>query len=1724
MLLMLYKELPMSDLSGMDHLRPSHRARPRPRAAQRCRRRVLELEALEARAVPAGTWTALANSAPSPTGTGTMLLLTDGTALVQGGGVANTWYKLTPDAHGSYANGTWSQVASMNNPRLFYASDVLPSGKVFVVGGEYSGPAGAQNETNTGEIYDPAADSWTPIPNFPLSVVGDDPSEVLPNGKVLVGSILGADTYFYDPAANAWSPAGTKLREDSSSEEGWVKLGDGSILSYDVGWVNNGGTSTAQRYVPSTNTWVDAGSVPVVLSSYYELGPGFLLPDGRALYFGDNGTSAYYTPSTNSWAAGPTLPSGLAASDVPGAVLPNGDVLLAAGTNPHNGGVDGPTNIFELNPLTNTFTAVTPGAGTLDMSGSATNDRMLVLPSGQVLLTTGGDQLAVYTPAGAPNSAWRPTVTSVVSNGGLTYTLTGTQLNGLSEGASFGDDAQMSSNYPIVQLISGSGAVSFARTFNWTSQVATGSNSVTTQFTLPAGLPVGNYTLTVVAGGIASAPFAFTAPLAVTGSTPAAGSAVAAPPTSFVVNFNEPVLPGTVQPDALQVNGIAATGVSLNGSDTSATFTYGTSPVTAQGVQTMSIAAHQITGQDGSQNTAYSAPFNYDAVTLAVTATSPAAGSVISLAAGGTLTYDVTVNEPIDPATAGAGNLVLSQGQVTAVNVLPGNTTVAYTIAGLADGPLTVGIPAGQLKDAYDNPYFTPFSASYTVDRPTQPLPALRAVNPAGSLAYQTSAADLIDFAGDGDQFTLAADPGQTLTVVVAATAAGLQPSVQLSDPSHHVLATATAAGPGQDALLQAVKTTTGGTYTVTVTGAASTTGTYTVAVYLDAVVGASAYGIGTNNTRTTAQSLNSSFVTVQTSLSSASQAAVLGSVGFAPATLNAVFSGWWDNTGYHDPTNPNYIAGQYNNPPLEKWHDFFVFDLSGISHPIVGAQLALSNPSDGYYSTRSSDTYSVFNVTTPVSSVEAVGSGTNNPSEVAIYTDLGSGTKYGSATVSSASDGQTVSVGLNSSAVSALNGARGSQFALGGALTTATGSNDQAIFADTGNDSQTKQLVLTFSDTHYYSFTLAAGQAVTVSLKNLTGSGDTIALLNSGGKTLATGTAGAADLDQQISNFVAATAGTYYIMVSDSTTNATCDLVVTRAGAFDAKLNATMATAQDVTGTRGAVGALTSTAGAVVPGADSGVETNDGNAYPFSFVSTMRYQQIYSASQLAAGGTISSIQFRRVGWQGGPFTATPINLNISLAYAATTVATASQTFADNIGTGGLVNVYSGSLVLASTAPEQTPEAFDVIINLMHNFTYDPTKGDLLLDISVYSGSANPFFLEADAQDTTRIFAFDVNEPVGNMGLFGPQNGPYGLVTRFGFVAPPPPEWYKVTLAANQTALQVETSTPLGGPNQALNALNPNIQLFDSSGNLLMNGGVLADGRNQSLLATGLTPGATYYVEISSANGSTGEYFLGVAPLQTPTFSVTVDDGGPGFSTSGSGWTTVTGTGYDGGEHTHTGVPGGTGYAQWLYSENVTAGNHYAIFATWAAAPTNATNATYKIYDGTKLLAKVTVDQTRSPNTGLLGSTLVQQLYVFTPTTTGTHTIKIQLSDNANGVVAADAVFDPPVFAPDPTRPAEEPPEAHPLGGGGVVLPMGPDPWSDAATLVPGFLPNVPGTPVSPSLDNPLVGPLPGAGDSAGAAISPRGIAWVDRPDDFTEWEALLASWPDLHSDPAWGK
>ena len=401
--------------------------------------------------MPAGTWTPLANYVPG--GSNTSLLMTDGTVMASDGG--NQWYRLTPAASGSYVNGTWSTVASMHDTRLYMGSVVLPDGRLFVAGGEY----GTGN--SAAEIFDPKSNTWT-LTAPPPGGIRDDNAILMTDGCILFAG-SGAGPLIYNPAANSWAWTGPAL--GGFAEQSLTLLPNGNVLTV--------GPGTSQMYVPSEDRWVSAGNTPTNMQGESsEYGPGLLLPDGRAFFVAGGGVlggtrTAYYTPGptvndAGSWQAGPNLPGGLNDEDAPGAVMPNGHVLLEGEAGYFAGPSPGPVSFFDFDPSTNTYTAIPVPYGGIDNSATYV-DRMLVLPTGQVLW----DDAYVYTTDSGPNAAWQPTIAGVSSNPDGSYHLTGTQFNGASFGAAYGDDAQMASNYPLVQLTSGSGTVSYATTFNW---------------------------------------------------------------------------------------------------------------------------------------------------------------------------------------------------------------------------------------------------------------------------------------------------------------------------------------------------------------------------------------------------------------------------------------------------------------------------------------------------------------------------------------------------------------------------------------------------------------------------------------------------------------------------------------------------------------------------------------------------------------------------------------------------------------------------------------------------------------------------------------------------------------------------------------------------------------------------------------------------------------------------------------------------------------------------------------------------------------------------------------------------------------------------------------------------------------------------------------------------------------------------------------------------------
>ena len=231
-----------------------------------------------------------------------MVLLDDGRVLVVGGQdiapsglqdgilpLAGTTEIFNPET------GEWQQAATMDQPLFGQAAVLLSDGRVLVVGGDMLD--GTLTGSARAEIYNPAADTWTPTENMGVERGGPN-AVLLSDGRVLVTGDRFLDIHattgkaeIYDPATGAWTPT-----------EDMAKAGRGHTLT--------------------------------------------LLPDGRVLaaggvhpvntHFGAYSTTEIFDPAANSWSPGPELSQPRIHHSA--TLLPGGRVLLVGGFVPEDEG------------------------------------------------------------------------------------------------------------------------------------------------------------------------------------------------------------------------------------------------------------------------------------------------------------------------------------------------------------------------------------------------------------------------------------------------------------------------------------------------------------------------------------------------------------------------------------------------------------------------------------------------------------------------------------------------------------------------------------------------------------------------------------------------------------------------------------------------------------------------------------------------------------------------------------------------------------------------------------------------------------------------------------------------------------------------------------------------------------------------------------------------------------------------------------------------------------------------------------------------------------------------------------------------------------------------------------------------------------------------------------------------------------------------------------------
>jgi hypothetical protein len=287
--------------------------------------------------VPSGTWIATGpmNSARSDAST---VLLQDGRILVTGGNDANGPAN-TAEFFG--ANTSFSPAAPMNVPRSGHVAVILQDARVLVTGGTTSGGG----VTNSAEIYDPTASTWTNVAGGMVEARSGYTATLLNDGRVLLAGGAGSS--------------------------GTISL-------------------TAEIFDPVAQTFTVAGQ----LSSARKSHAAALLSDGRVLIVGGSdgtnilATSDIFDPVAGAISAGPNL--SVARQMLSATTLLDGRVLVAGGNNIVTN-ADGSTSSVDLASAE----ILDPGATAFSTAASAlatarTGHQALLLPHNNSVLIVGG--------------------------------------------------------------------------------------------------------------------------------------------------------------------------------------------------------------------------------------------------------------------------------------------------------------------------------------------------------------------------------------------------------------------------------------------------------------------------------------------------------------------------------------------------------------------------------------------------------------------------------------------------------------------------------------------------------------------------------------------------------------------------------------------------------------------------------------------------------------------------------------------------------------------------------------------------------------------------------------------------------------------------------------------------------------------------------------------------------------------------------------------------------------------------------------------------------------------------------------------------------------------------------------------------------------------------------------------------------------------------------------
>ncbi|KAL6708861.1 hypothetical protein ACN47E_002268 [Coniothyrium glycines] len=228
-----------------------------------------------------------------------MSSLADGRLVITGGSNAQKTSIYDP------RNNTFAPGPDMRIARGYQSSTVLSNGKIFTIGGSWSGPRGGK----PGEIYDPAANTWTLLPGAAVEPMltfdhegifrEDNHAWLFPwrNGSVFQAGPSKAMNWYYTDGEGGVSPAG--IRDATNDAMCGVNV------MYDVGKIFSAGGSQYYDRAPGLSVAhlieINEVGAPAVVETLPNMKYArafanvVVLPDGKVLITGGQGYAQGFT-------------------------------------------------------------------------------------------------------------------------------------------------------------------------------------------------------------------------------------------------------------------------------------------------------------------------------------------------------------------------------------------------------------------------------------------------------------------------------------------------------------------------------------------------------------------------------------------------------------------------------------------------------------------------------------------------------------------------------------------------------------------------------------------------------------------------------------------------------------------------------------------------------------------------------------------------------------------------------------------------------------------------------------------------------------------------------------------------------------------------------------------------------------------------------------------------------------------------------------------------------------------------------------------------------------------------------------------------------------------------------------------------------------------------------------------------------------------------------------